>query len=122
MDDPSAPCAGRGRDVTGRRQEPAASALPGAEEGGGSRKVLIVEDDPSVANVIRCELEEEGWHPVMVGNADDGLAALRAAAPAAAVIDVRLPVRDGWWLVDQIRADSRFRDLPIRGHHRSRGT
>jgi CheY-like chemotaxis protein len=84
----------------------------GAPDPGGRLKVLVVEDDPSAAMVLRYQLEDAGYACVQSATVDEGWEALIAEVPDAAVVDIRLPGVDGWVLLDRMRNDGRFHDLP----------
>jgi CheY-like chemotaxis protein len=60
------------------------------------RCVLVVDDDPDIRQVVRDALEEEGC---IVAEAPDGASALEAARqehPALILLDMKMPVMDGW--------------------------
>ena len=68
------------------------------------RKVLIVEDDPNVATLVRELLHEEGFLAVHSPDVDSGWASLIAEDPDAAIIDLWLYGREaGWELLQRIR-------------------
>lgn len=76
-------------------------------------KILIVEDDEPVASMLCFLLEEEGYACITTATAEDGWNEVVAQSPGAAVVDLRLPGRDGWWLLRRIRGGERTHRLPI---------
>jgi len=61
-----------------------------------ARNILVVEDDQNIANLIRMYLEKEGFE---VRHAADGAQAIEqfnAKAPDMMLLDIMLPVMDGW--------------------------
>ena len=75
-----------------------------------SRHVLVIEDDPGIARVIRLYLEQDGHQ---VATASDGVAGLqlaRESAPGLIVLDLMLPRLDGMEICRALRAES---DVPI---------
>ena len=77
------------------------------------RKVLIVEDDPSVADLVRELLAEEGYIAVHCPDIESGWATLIAEDPDAAILDLWLYGREsGWDLLQRVRANEHFHDLP----------
>jgi DNA-binding response OmpR family regulator len=68
-------------------------------------KVLIVEDDEIVAQAMRDHLTAAGHDATWTAKGDQGLAALRYEAPDVVVLDLMLPQRDGWSVIEQARAD-----------------
>ena len=78
-----------------------------------SKTVLVVDDDPSIADLIAALLESEGYYPVL---AEDGDVALRAASevkPDAITLDLDMPGLDGRAILRQLRADSATREVPV---------
>ncbi|MEQ6903564.1 response regulator transcription factor [Nocardioides sp. YIM 152588] len=73
---------------------PAGSPGPGGAGAGGGL-VLVVEDDPSIADVERRYLTDAGFGVVVVGDGDEALAAVRRWQPVALVLDISLPGPDG---------------------------
>ena len=67
-------------------------------------QVLIVEDEPRMAQLLRQGLEEEGHSVLVAGNGRDGLAIAGAHAFDAIVLDVMLPGLDGFSVARKLRA------------------
>ena len=78
------------------------------------RRVLLVEDDPALAELAQRVLERAGFSVRLTG---DGLLALEALAaeplPDLVLLDVMLPKIDGFEVLKRIRADPRTRPLPV---------
>jgi len=78
------------------------------------QEILIVEDDENVAQLLAFLFDREGFSPVVLR---DGRAAedhvRNAPPPAAAVLDVMLPYRDGFAVAAAIRADPRWGNVPV---------
>jgi DNA-binding response OmpR family regulator len=68
-------------------------------------KVLIVEDDEVIAQAMSRHLQAAGHEPKWVAKGEQGLAALRYEAPDVCVLDLMLPQRDGWSVIEAARAD-----------------
>ncbi|WP_394254331.1 response regulator transcription factor [Pseudoclavibacter helvolus] len=78
---------------------------------GSAIRVLVVDDEPSLTDLLRMALRYEGWE---VRTAADGASALKVARefkPHAAVLDIMLPDTDGLTLLHRIRADDET--LPV---------
>ena len=60
------------------------------------KSVLVVDDDPSILAVVSDILESEGYHVSTATNGMDGLEAMRVAPYALVILDMRMPVVDGW--------------------------
>jgi two-component system alkaline phosphatase synthesis response regulator PhoP len=68
-------------------------------------KVLIVEDDGVIADGMARHLSTAGFDPVVVGRGEQGLARLRYERPDVVVLDLMLPERDGWSVIEAARAE-----------------
>ena len=68
-------------------------------------KVLIVEDDETIAQGMARHLDAAGFDASWVGNGDQGLARLRYEKPDACVLDLMLPGLDGWKLIETARSE-----------------
>jgi two-component system alkaline phosphatase synthesis response regulator PhoP len=68
-------------------------------------KVLIVEDDEIVAQAMVDHIAAAGHEPKWVAKGEQGLAALRYEAPDVCVLDLMLPQRDGWSVIESARAE-----------------
>jgi two-component system alkaline phosphatase synthesis response regulator PhoP len=68
-------------------------------------KVLIVEDDEIVAQAMVDHLAAAGHDPKWTTKGEQGLAALRYEAPDVVVLDLMLPQRDGWSVIENARAE-----------------
>ncbi len=69
-----------------------------------NRKVLIIEDDPHIAQLVRIHVEDLGCETVVADTGDDGLAAWRAGGIDLVVLDLMLPGQDGLSVCREIRA------------------
>ena len=68
-------------------------------------KVLIIEDDAVIADAMAKHLVAAGFDPTVAGNGDQGLARLRFERPDVCVLDLMLPGRDGWSIIESARAE-----------------
>lgn len=79
-----------------------------------ARVVLIVEDDKLIGDLLAMAINDErGYEATRVGTADEALAALARTSPDLLVLDIRLPGMSGLDLYDRIKADDRFKRLPV---------
>ena len=86
-----------------------AAAMP--ETGG--KMILVVEDDPGIAEFLRLVLTMEGY---TVHLTRDGVAALEgilALRPDLVILDVGLPVKDGWGVLEDLSRNPDAPDMPI---------
>jgi DNA-binding response OmpR family regulator len=72
----------------------------------GGRRVIVVEDEPEFANLLRLWIERHGWEAQMAGDCPQALALFDAQEPDIVLLDVGLPGMDGWQVLERIRATS----------------
>lgn len=68
--------------------------------------VLVVEDDRNIAELLQMYLEKEGYSVTVAYDGGAGLAKFRAISPDLVLLDVMMPVMDGWAVCKAIRAGS----------------
>ena len=68
--------------------------------------VLIVEDDRNIAELLQLYLEKEGYAVTMAFDGGQGLTKFRAIKPDLVLLDVMMPVMDGWSVCKTIRSES----------------
>jgi two-component system OmpR family response regulator len=78
---------------------------------GGSVRVLVVDDEPSLTELLAMALRYEGWEIRTAADGTDALRAARDFRPDAVVLDVMLPDIDGLEVLRRLRADTP--DIPV---------
>ncbi|MBI3828606.1 MAG: sigma-54-dependent Fis family transcriptional regulator [Planctomycetes bacterium] len=74
-------------------------------------RVLVVEDDASYGELLRYQLKQEGYEPILTRSGEEGLAKVVEADPAVILLDVMLPGKDGREVLAEIHQG--HPDLPI---------
>ena len=72
-----------------------------------AKSVLIVEDDQNIADLLRLYLEKEGYVAAIAPDGGAGVEMFRKLQPDLVLLDVMLPVLDGWGVLRSIRQDSK---------------
>ncbi len=75
--------------------------------------VLVIDDDPQVREVLKAMLAKFGFNPMLVANGEDGITRAQFYEPAAIILDVRLPDRTGWDVLDVLKKDPITKDIPV---------
>jgi len=78
-----------------------------------SKRILLVEDDPSAIRLVSYTLEQEGYEVLTASNGLEGLRKAREENPDLLVLDVMLPGIDGFEVCRRLRADAETAGLPI---------
>jgi len=81
--------------------------------GSGTDTVLVVDDDPAMLDLFGRFLEGEGFLVVTASTGEEGLARAKALHPAAVVLDVMLPIMDGWDVLRAMKKDPAIADIPV---------
>jgi HAMP domain-containing protein/CheY-like chemotaxis protein/signal transduction histidine kinase len=79
----------------------------------GDRVVLIVEDDANFAAILVDLAHEKGFKCLVAQSGNVALALAHKYGPAAITLDIRLPDRDGWTILDRLKHDPRTRHIPV---------
>ena len=78
-----------------------------------SKTVLVVDDDPSVADLIAALLESEGYYPILAKDGDQALQTAYEVKPDAITLDLDMPGLDGRGMLRRLRADAATREVPV---------
>ncbi|QJF51664.1 response regulator transcription factor [Roseobacter ponti] len=90
-----------------------------------SNHVLLVEDEVNIIEAIRFLLSREGWTVDTHSDGSDAADVIRARKPDIVILDVMLPGRSGFDILEELRGDAQTADLPVlmltaRGQSRDR--
>lgn len=73
-------------------------------------KILIIDDDPSICEILGNHLQLEGYEPIMANDGEEGLDKFNAFKPDFVILDILLPKQDGWQVCREIR---KLSNVPI---------
>jgi len=66
-------------------------------------RILVIEDDPDIGDLLREFLHQEGYEVTMVTTADQAVASVRAMPSDLITLDLLLPDADGWSVLERLR-------------------
>ena len=80
-----------------------------------AKKILLVDDDPDIRDVLTVILESRGYQIVTARDGIEGLAALRAENPDLMIVDLLMPKMDGFAMLKELQDGrwSKYRGTPI---------
>lgn len=79
----------------------------------GNSKVIICDDDPSILELLELVAMSAGCEPVIVSKSLDVMKAIRLNTPSLVILDLWMPVMSGDMILQTIRKDAEFGDLPV---------
>jgi CheY-like chemotaxis protein/two-component sensor histidine kinase len=92
---------------------PRVEALPASAVLEGAPTVLIIDDDPTVHDLMQRFLRREGLRMVATASGAEGLRLARELRPDAITLDVMMPGMDGWAVLTALKADPNVADIPV---------
>lgn len=87
-------------------------SLPESAGAGQPLRILAIDDDPDFLSFLGDSLKAEGRDFLSATNAEEGLRLARTASPSIILLDVQLPDRDGFEVLEALKADPATRDIP----------
>jgi HAMP domain-containing protein/signal transduction histidine kinase/CheY-like chemotaxis protein len=79
----------------------------------GDRVLLIIEDEPSFAEILLDAARSQGFKGVVALDGDEGTELARTLRPDAISLDLKLPGSDGWKVLDDLKRDIATRHIPV---------
>ena len=73
-------------------------------------RILVVDDDPRIVRFIRSSLVARGYEVFTAANGDEALTIIQAEQPDIMLLDIFLPVKDGFEVLKELRA---FSEMPV---------
>jgi signal transduction histidine kinase/DNA-binding response OmpR family regulator len=75
--------------------------------------ILLVDDDGDFSDVLRQLLQREGYRTLSVLSGEEALKTLEYLKPALIFLDLKMPGMDGFAVLEHLRADDRWQDIPV---------
>jgi len=78
-----------------------------------SGKVLVIDDDSTARQLLRRNLEEQGYEVVTAEGGEQGIALAKSEKPAVITCDIQMPNVDGWEVLRQLKDDPDTESIPV---------
>lgn len=78
-----------------------------------SRKILVVDDEQDLLDLMEIILGAEGYHVVKAVNGKDALDKVDRERPDLVLLDVMMPIMDGWQVLKTLKQSETFKHIPI---------
>jgi DNA-binding response OmpR family regulator len=76
-------------------------------------RILIVEDDPDLRTILKLQLAGRGFEIAEADNGAEGFRAIQDAVPDCVILDLMMPVMDGFGFLKRVRSIIHTQDVPI---------
>jgi DNA-binding response OmpR family regulator len=77
------------------------------------KKILIIEDDQFLMDIYATRLRQEGFEVEEAINGEISLTKLKESPPDLILLDIILPMREGFEILKEIKSDERLKNLPV---------
>jgi len=78
-----------------------------------SRKIMVVEDDQPILDLMDLMIRKLGFEPVLIANGLEALELIRKEPPALILLDIMMVPINGWEFLERLRADLGMREMPV---------
>jgi PAS domain S-box-containing protein len=101
------------RDAVRRSPSTAPLADSTAELEAGPATILVIDDDPTVHELLGHHLAHGGYRVFFAGSGTEGIARARELRPDVITLDVMMPDKDGWRVLSELKAAPETADIPV---------
>jgi two-component system, OmpR family, alkaline phosphatase synthesis response regulator PhoP len=77
------------------------------------KKILVVDDEPDIVEMIKAALESASYRVLMAYNGKEGLEKAKKEKPDAIVLDIMMPEKDGFVTCKELKADPETQEIPV---------
>jgi PAS domain S-box-containing protein len=77
------------------------------------KDVLVIDDDPQARDLLKRNLEIEGYSVITIDNGKDGIELAKKYHPSLITLDIMMPEMDGWEVLRALKAENKTKDIPV---------
>src|SRR3989344_4630264 len=77
------------------------------------QKVLIIEDEDVLRNVLAKKLEKEGYEVIVAADGEAGMNSIRNENPDMILLDIMLPKKNGYQILEEMHGDEELKKIPV---------
>ena len=77
------------------------------------KKILVVDDEPFIVEMVVSRLKASGYNTISAGDGEEALAKARSENPDLIILDIMLPGMDGFQACAALKQDERYQRIPI---------
>lgn len=75
--------------------------------------VMVIDDDPSVVDIVASYLKQDGYAVYGIHDSRNAVTEVHHVQPAAIILDILMPYKDGWQVLTEIKADQSLHTIPV---------
>jgi signal transduction histidine kinase/DNA-binding response OmpR family regulator/CHASE3 domain sensor protein/HAMP domain-containing protein len=79
----------------------------------GDKVILVIEDDTAFSRSLLDFIRQKGYKAVAAVQGEEGVALARQFRPAGILLDIQLPVKNGWEVMEELKDDAQTRHIPV---------
>ncbi|MDD5004910.1 MAG: response regulator [Candidatus Omnitrophica bacterium] len=77
------------------------------------KNILVVDDEPDVIDIVTISLKEKGFNMISANNGLEALERLKTFMPNLIIVDINMPLMNGFELIKHLKKEPRFNNVPI---------
>lgn len=77
------------------------------------KKILVIDDEPQLLAVLKTRLESNNYEVITAVDGNDGIEKLLKELPDLILLDIKMPKKDGYTFVKEMRANRNVKDTPV---------
>ena len=78
-----------------------------------AKKILIIEDEEILLNLLHKKLSQEGFDVSLAKNGEEGLKVMKEIKPDLVLLDIVMPKMGGFEVMEEMRRDSELKEIPV---------
>jgi len=78
-----------------------------------AKKILIIEDEEILLNLLQRRLEREGYDVVLARDGEEGLKMMKEAEPDLILLDIIMPKKSGFQVMEEMNKDQELKKIPV---------
>ena len=78
-----------------------------------NHKILVVDDEPHIVQILKFTLDRAGYQVFTASNGEEGLQQVKELQPDLVILDVMMPIMDGYEVCRRMRDDFKMNQIPI---------
>jgi CheY-like chemotaxis protein len=78
-----------------------------------SRKILVVEDDQPILDLMDLLIRKLGYEPILIANGSEALKVVQKEPPALILLDIMMTPINGWEFLEKLRGEYGMREIPV---------